>query len=59
MPHRNVIAKLFTLPIAALLWVIGWSLFSTKNKQTVTPKKTVKASNLTIGVLIPEAPIEA
>jgi hypothetical protein len=58
---RNRKIRLLLLPIAMLLWIIGWTMLWTgshKQRQTkkTPPKTTSKNDFITITVMIPEEP---
>lgn len=60
MPKRSRIVVLFTLPIAMILWFIGWGFYWLGSKKEMAKPKTItKANDLTFTVLLPEQKIEA
>jgi lipopolysaccharide export system protein LptC len=56
---RNRIISLILLPLAIVLWMIGWSMllaaFNKEQKNRPVPKKTTSEENLiTVMPIIPE-----
>ncbi len=57
MQRRNKIAALLVMPIAVVLWLIGWGLTIIGSKHKITKIKTpipLKQENLGFAILPPE-----
>jgi hypothetical protein len=51
MAHRNRIVAFLILPVAAFLWLIGWTLTFLGAKQEATKAKAPKQQNLSLARL--------
>jgi hypothetical protein len=53
MPRRNKVASLVAMPIAALVWCIGWGLYFVGSKKQTTKLKPKLAIHKELVMFVP------